>query len=61
MRRRDFLTLVSGITATWPLVARAQRRPMPVIGFLNVASPGPLRQQIAAFREGLKESGYMSL
>jgi putative tryptophan/tyrosine transport system substrate-binding protein len=59
MRRRDFLTLVSGITATWPLVARAQRRPMPVVGFLNVASPGALRQQIAAFREGLKESGYV--
>jgi putative tryptophan/tyrosine transport system substrate-binding protein len=37
----------------------AQQRPMPVIGFLNVASPGPLRQQIAAFREGLKESGYV--
>jgi putative ABC transport system substrate-binding protein len=59
MRRRDFLTLVSGITATWPLVARAQQPPIPVIGFLNAASPGSLRQQITAFLGGLKESGYV--
>jgi hypothetical protein len=47
MRRRDFIAVISG-AMTWPLVAQAQQ-PMPVIGFLNAASPGPLRQQIIAF------------
>jgi len=59
MKRREFIWLFGGVAASWPLAVYAQQRPMPVIGFLNVASPGPLRQQIAAFREGLKESGYV--
>jgi putative ABC transport system substrate-binding protein len=60
MRRREFLgTLGFAATATWPYVAGAQQQPMPVVGFLNAASPGPLRQQVAAFREGLKESDYV--
>jgi putative ABC transport system substrate-binding protein len=59
MRRREFIRLFGGAAVLWPLAVYAQQRPMPVIGFLNVASPGPLRQQIAAFREGLKESGYV--
>jgi putative ABC transport system substrate-binding protein len=59
MKRREFVRLFGGAAVLWPLAVYAQQRPMPVIGFLNVASPGPLRQQIAAFREGLKESGYV--
>src|SRR5207244_9268586 len=48
-----------GTAVAWPLAASAQQPAMPVTGFLNAASPGPLRQQIAAFHEGLKESGYV--
>jgi putative tryptophan/tyrosine transport system substrate-binding protein len=58
MRRREFIAGL-GSAAAWPLTARAQQTTMPVIGFLNAASPGPLRQQIAAFHDGLKVSGYV--
>jgi putative tryptophan/tyrosine transport system substrate-binding protein len=58
MKRRDFITIIGASAVTWPLAVWAQQA-MPVIGFLNAASPGPLRQQIAAFHEGLKESGYV--
>ena len=59
MRRREFIRLLSGAAAAWPFTVCAQQQPMPVVGFLNAASPGPLRQQVAAFREGLKESDYV--
>ena len=58
MRRREFIALVGGGLA-WPLVARAQAPVMPVIGFLNSASPQPFAQLLAAFHRGLNEQGYV--
>jgi ABC-type uncharacterized transport system substrate-binding protein len=59
MRRREFLALLGGSTAAWPLAARAQHRNMPVIGFLSGESPGLFADRLRAFRQGLDEAGFV--
>ena len=58
MRRRDVITLVGGAVA-WPLAARAQQPAMPVIGWLGSGSPDAFARQVAGFRKGVNETGFV--
>src|SRR6516162_8020806 len=57
--RLEFIRLLSGAAVTWPAIVRAQQTTLPVVGFINGASPAPYAPNVNGFLQGLKETGYI--